>query len=161
MNNDSMYVIVLKNEAREKKQPVANTPQYSSGQMGAQVAVKALVAYNKFGAPFVDQIVQRNVGTIALRTGASELQERTEFALGIAKSTGGLLTSILTGYAIGNAPGAIVGALVSLGTTAFGYINKIQALQHEQNLENISLRGLNERAGEYPPTSIGSRSRTQ
>ena len=70
MNNDSMYVIVLKNEAREKKQPVANTPQYSSGQMGAQVAVKALVAYNKFGAPFVDQIVQRNVGTIALRTGA-------------------------------------------------------------------------------------------
>lgn len=160
------YVIILKNEARTQKSPVANSSEkseqkYTSGQLKAQGAIKALVAYDKYAAPFVEGIVQHGVGTIELRTGAAELQQKIEFGLNMAKTAGGLVTSALTGYAIGNLPGALIGVLISGVTTAINYANRRDTIRLEQNLENITLRGMNVRAGGYMPISIASRSRTQ
>jgi hypothetical protein len=162
----SPYVIIIKNQARTQKSPVANSseksePKYTEGQLKAQGLIKALVAYDKYAAPFVENIVQRNVGTIELRTGAEELQQKVEFGLSIAKTAGGIITSALTGYAIGNLPGALIGTLISGVTTVMNYANRANTLRLEQNLEDIALRGMNVRAGGYMPTSIGSRSRTQ
>lgn len=164
------YTVVLRNETQSKESPIAKSDSpgrtqsvqsYSSGQMRAQTALKALVAYDKFVAPFVEQAIQQQVSTIELRTGSKELQQRVEFGLGIAKQAGGIATSFLTGYAIGNLPGAIVGTLISGLTTALNYANKAQTLKLEQNLENVTLRGLNVRAGGYAPSYAGSRGRTQ
>lgn len=166
MANNNVYVIRIENGAVEAVSPLAydtrkSEPKKTVGQQRADKIVKALVAYDKYAAPFVESVVQHQVGTINLRTGAEELQQRVEFGLGIAKQVGGLATSVLTGYAIGNLPGAIIGGLISGITTVINYANKADTLRMEQNLESISLRGMNVRAGGYAPSYGASRTARQ
>ena len=166
MNSNSTIIIRIENGAKTKKSPIANSSdksehKYTTGQLRAQSASKALVAYDKFVAPFIETAIHQQVSTIELRTGASELQQRIEFGLGVAKQAGGLVTSVLAGFAVGNLPGAIIGGLISGITTVINYANKVRTLRLEENLESITLRGLNTRAGGYSPTSIGSRDRAQ
>lgn len=166
MESNGPWVIRIENKAQSRRSPIANDTQgsdskYTSGQLRAQGALKALVAIDKFAAPFVEQAIQYQVGTINLRTGAAELQQRVEFGLSLAKSAAGIGTGLLAGYAVGNVPGAIIGTLISGVTTVMNYANRAKTIRTEADLESITLRGLNNRAGGYPPTSIGSRSATQ
>ena len=134
-----------------------NKKTYTQGQKNAQTALKALVAYDKFVKPFVDQAIQHQVSTIELRTGSAELQQKVEFGLGIAQSVGGILQGALAGYAVGNLPGALIGTLVSVGTTVMNYANQADKIRMQQSLENITLRGMNVRAGGYAPAYGASR----
>jgi len=166
MAKQSPYIIILKNETGATDSPVAGNSgnsesKYTVGQKRAQSVVKALVAYDKYAAPFIESAIRYQVSTIELRTGATELQQRTEFVLGVAKQAGNLATSILTGYAIGNLPGAIIGGLISVGTTAINYANRQRTIQTQASLEGITLRGMNVRAGGYAPSYGASRSGTQ
>ena len=165
------YVIKIQNETSGKKSPIAGSnnsgssksekAQATVGQERAQSALKAIVAYNKFIAPFVDSAVERELGTIELRTGASELQQRVNFGRSIAKQVGGLATSVIAGYAVGNLPGAIIGGLISVATTAMNYSNRQNVLNLNRNLEDITISGRNIRAGGSISTFKSSRETVQ
>lgn len=166
MATNNSYRIIIQNGTQSKRSPVAKSEssaesQYSKGQLRAQTALKAMVAFDKYVGPFVEQAISYSVGTIELRTGAQELQQRVEFGLNIAKQAGGILTSALAGYAMGNLPGALIGAIISVGTTALNYANRERTIKVQGSLESITQRGLTARSGGYAPTSIQSRSRTQ
>lgn len=161
------YTITLKNESSGESSgtPVAGQTQQAkapaNGNAAAKGVVKGLVAYNTYVKPFVSQIVSQQINTISLRTGASEQQQRIQFAYEVAQQAAGIGASILTGFAIGNVPGAIAGAVVGVASTALNYANKAQTIQLESDLENISIRGLTVRSGGYAPSYSGSRSGTQ
>lgn len=161
------YRIVLENSTQSKNSPVANLssslsePKYTTGQLRTQTALKAIVAYDKYVAPFVEQAIQYQVSTIELRTGARELQQRVEFGLSITKSAVGIVSSVATGYAMGNLPGAVIAGIISIGTTAMNYANRERTIRTQGSLESITQQGYALRAGGYAPTSIQSRSRTQ
>ena len=156
MAGKSTYTIILKNGTGGGNSPLAGSggagtssgnQQVSAGRQRAQDAVKVIVAYDKFVEPFVNQIVSHQVGTIQLRTGAAELQQRVEFGMNVAKSAAGLGASILTGYAVGNVPGAIIGGLISVGTQLLGLSNRSKEIQMNKDLEDISIMGMDIRAG--------------
>ena len=168
MAQQSEFVIWIKNGTQGRASPVAggigsddNKPKYTNGQLRAQGALKAMVAYDKFAAPFVESAINYRVSSISLRTGSSELQERVEFGMSAAKSAIGLVSSVVSGYAVGNLPGAIIGGLISVGTTAMNYAQKVKTIRLQGLLENASLRGINARSGGYAPTSAGSRGAKQ
>ncbi len=166
MATNSKYSIVIENNTQSKESPVAKSesstaPQYSKGQLRTQSALKAMVAIDKYVAPFVEQAISYEVGTIELRTGAAELQQRIEFGLSVAKSAVGFVSSIAIGAATGNLPGAIIAGVMSIGTTAMNYANNARRIRVQSSLESITQRGYASRAGGYAPTSIQSRSKTQ
>lgn len=155
------YTITLENTADSaSNSPIAGQKE-QKGAAGAKVAVKALVAYNTWVKPFVKPLVDFQVQTISLRTGASEMQQRIQFAYDMGKNAIGIVASIAGGFAIGNVPGAIIGALIGISSNALNYAVKDKQLRYEANLEEISLRGLNRRAGGYSPSYSGSRGRSQ
>lgn len=173
MANNS-YVIILKNEtSNSESSPIAspsgggsdspksgtNAPQTTKGNAMATNIVKGLVAYNTYVKPFVSQVIGHQINTVALRTGADEVQQRLQFAYEIGSAALGIGASILTGAAIGNVPGAIIGAVVGVTSTIMNYANKAQTIQLQSNLENITIRGLNIRAGGAVSSFNGSRGR--
>lgn len=158
---DRNYTITLENTTDgSSDSPIAGQKE-QKGNAGAKVAVKALVAYNTWAKPFAKPFVDFQTQTISLRTGASELQERIQFAYDVGKNTVGISESIIGGFAIGKAPGAIVGALTGVSFNALNYAFKDKKLRYQGSLEEIYLRGANERAGGYAPSYSRSRGRHQ
>ncbi len=149
----------------ETQSPIAGhsnaMQQTSTETLTPKKAVKALVSFKAFVKPFVKPFVDQHIQTISLRTGATEAQQRIQFAYNVAEQAVGIGENILIGLAVGNLPGALIGAGVGIISTVINYANQAEKLRLEQNLENISLRGMNVRAGGYAPSYAGSRSRAQ
>ena len=122
---------------------------------------KGIVTFNSYVMPFVDQLVTQRISTISLRTGAEELQEKTSFVYSAIKTGVGLIESVLIGGLVGNLPGAIIGGLMSISTTAISYANKAQTLNLQRRVESMSLRNMEIRAGGSLATFSGSRGRSQ
>lgn len=159
---NATYVIRLENATKQNNSPIANGSSNDDnadpkrGKKDANGVLKALVAVDRYAEPFINAAIQQHVSTIELRTGASEHQQRVEQTLGLAKQAVGISTTLITGFATMN-PLLIVGGLVSAATAVINYNNKAKKLQMAQNLENISLRGMNVRAGGYAPSYSASR----
>ncbi|MCH5165649.1 MAG: hypothetical protein J1G01_04540 [Clostridiales bacterium] len=161
------YEIFIKNEAAsEKSSPIAGggseskSASQSSGGVNIGIA-KGLVAYNHYIKPFVSQMVNHHVSTVALRTGAEEHEERLSFAVSAVQKVGGLVSSVAMGAIIGNLPGAIIGGVLSIATTAMEYSNKQRQLDMQRTVENIGLRYMNARAGGSVASFSGSRMKAQ
>lgn len=164
------YEIVIKNETSDnKKSPVAgdnatakNTgTQQSTSASGVAIGVKALVSFNHFIKPFVNKVATQYISTISLRTGAQELEDKMSFAVQTAQKVGGFVGSIAVGVAVGNLPGALIGGLMSVTTTALDIYNKQSKLDMERSVENVSLRYMNMRAGGSVASFSGSRMKNQ
>lgn len=165
MANSTYTIKITNNTKAVKNGPVANSTSESAqnpetGQTNAHDALTAIVAIDKFAMPFVEQSINYQVSTISLRTGASELQQRVQFGLNVAKQAIGIGATLITGFATGN-PLLIVGGLISATTTAINYANQAQTIKTESDLENITRRGLNVRAGGYAPAYGASRTASQ
>lgn len=163
--SDHKYSIVVKWETAESNDtPVAgqNGGQSSENSGSSKPTwVKGLVAYNSYVKPFVSAAINHQIQTISLRTGADEQQQRIQFAYDIGKQAVGIIENIAVGAAIGSLPGALIGATLGVATTLINYANRANTLRYEQNLESVTLRGMNVRAGGYTPSYAASRSRTQ
>lgn len=161
MDNANEYVIILKNETDdENSSPIAGSSSQAKAPKGNETAktlVKGLVAYNKYVKPFASQIISHSINTVTLATGAEEYQRLLQFQYEMASTVIGIGESILVGTAIGNIPGAIIGAVIGVATTALTYSNRSKTIQMENNLEQITLRSLNTRAGGFVPSYSGSR----
>lgn len=161
------YTLTLKNEtANDADSPIAGQSSKSSQQQSAASAqgktkagavVKGLVSFEAFVKPFVQPMIQHSLQTVSLRTGSQEMQQRMQFAYSLGEQAIGIVESIAVGAALGHLPGAILGAVMGLATTAINYANQKDTIRMEQNLENISLRGMNVRAGGYAPAYGASR----
>ena len=133
----------------------ASSKNSESGNKTEESAKKLLSASQI--VPFVKQAIGFSVNTISLRTGAEESQQRAQFAYDIASQAFSLGKGIWIGAIAGGLPGALVGAGLSILTTVFSYSYKAQEIQMQSDLEQISLAGLNRRAGSYAPSHTGSR----
>lgn len=164
------YTITLKNETQSEqaeRNPIAGSgAQTQNGDSGGVASwrkgvAKGIVTFNTYVKPFVDQLVTQQISTITLRTGAEELQEKAEFAYSAIKAGVGLIESVLIGGLVGNLPGAVIGGLMSISTTAISYANKAQTLNLQRSVESMSLRNMEIRAGGSLATFSGSRGRSQ
>lgn len=72
----------------------------------------------------------------------------------VASEAIGFGESVLTGYAIGNVPGAIIGGVMSLGHTLLSISQKAQTINEQRSLENRSIQLNYIRAG-----ALGSRAK--
>lgn len=162
------YEIVIKNSTggSTSNSPIANGSSHqeqkptSDSKTNSSDSLTALLAADRFVMPFVEQAINYEVSTISLRTGSSELQQRVQFGLNVAKQAIGIGTTLITGFATGN-PLLIVAGLISATTTAINYANQARTIKTESDLEHITRRGLNVRAGGYAPAYGASRTASQ
>lgn len=133
----------------------------SEDKLKASTIVKGLVSFKAFVKPFVQPAIQHSLQTVSLRTGGQEMQQRLQFAYSIGEQALGILESAAIGAAVGNLPGALVGIAVGAMSTIINYANQADTIAIERGLEDISLRGLNVRAGGYAPSYGASRLRNQ
>lgn len=124
-------------------------------------ALKGVLAVKSAVAPFVNQVVTHKISTVSLSTGASEQQERLAFAYSIGQQVGNAALSIAAGAAFGGLPGAVIGLVASVASTAITYSQKASDLRLQQDVEGIGLRYANIRAGGSVAAFSGSRMRKQ
>lgn len=140
------YEIIIRNESENATEnPVAG--QETETVDPEQVkAAKGLVSFSQV-KPFINQVIQYQINTVELRTGASERQQQLSFAYQTAGSMVGIIQTAVAGFAVGNVPGAIIGALLGIAhkVVTIGLNQNTINLQRQQ--ENISLGLMNMRAG--------------
>ena len=150
------YKIILKNETSDEedentgvagsesgKEPKKEKKQLSNAQI---VVGKGLVAFN-LAKPWINQVASHEISMVELRTGSKEAQQKAQFAYNIANQVGGFVGSILTGYAVGNLPGAIIGALTNVGHTLISLDQRERTINLQRSLESRTLQMNYVRAG--------------
>lgn len=167
-SNYSIVIQVDSLEQRKKRSPVAGGNQTATQASGADntngnavAAAKGFVAINSNVKPFVDKVITQRVSTVALRTGAQELEERLQFTYDVSQKIYGFASSVAVGARTGGAAGAILGAVMSLLTTTVDLAQRQQTLSLQHNVEDIGLRYMNVRAGGSVASFSGSRMKTQ
>lgn len=133
----------------------------SESNKNAKTIIKGLVSFNAFVKPLVQPMIDGYMQTVSLRTGSQEAQDRLQFAYNVGEQAVGIISTIAMGAIVGNLPGALLAAGTSIFGAAMNYANKAEKMRLEHNLESITLRGMNVRAGGYAPSYAGSRSRPQ
>ena len=108
--------------------------------------VKGLVSFGAIKNTATD-LIGRSFGTIELRTGASEYEQRQQFIFGKVNEGINAAGVIGVGIATGNAPLAIIGVVTGLISQLTDVIFKAHTLQLEQTVENQSLQMATVRAG--------------
>lgn len=164
---DKTYTIIIKNETGGgKRKAVAGNK--GAGENGTPDAaterkelVKGLVAYGNFVKPFAKQAFQHQVDIVELRTGSAELQQRVSFGYQMVSSALGIAESIAVGAAIGNLPGAIIGAFTGIASWGMGIANRQDTINLQRINEDASLRLMNVRAGGAISTYSKSRESRQ
>ena len=143
------YEFIIKNQTDDAEDiPVASpsgngskkaSKEEKKKKSDGQLAVSAgLVAWN-VAKPWVTQAVSHEVNMVELRTGRREYAQKTQLTYQIANDVVGLGESILAGYAIGNIPGAIIGAITNVGHTIVNIAQKQNRIDTEKTLENITI----------------------
>lgn len=161
------YRVVITNETSENsKSPIAptenggetgvnNSGNNKSGKKGEKAF--AYVFYKRAVAPFVKQVVQHSIGTVALKTGNHELQARLQTAYDVGSQVVSFAENIITGAIVGNAWGAIAGALLSVAQSGVSISQKYDIFNTQKLQENTSLALMDVRAGGNVATTSGRR----
>lgn len=161
------YEVVMRNQTAAEKSPIAGngTKGVSAGGNGEAVnsdGLKGIMAVKSAIAPFVDKIYSHRVNTVSLRTGSTEQQQRISTIYSIAKQAGSIAMSTAMGAVMGGgAPGAIIGLLTSITTTALSYSQKASDLRMQRDLENQGMIYANIRAGGSIASYSSSRAKKQ
>ena len=138
---ERQYSIILKNDtADDKRQTTAPTAKGPDPDKERKKAIKkgaAVVgtAYSTLST-VASYVKSATIDVVSLRTGYEEKQQKLEFAYTVGKTLADMAVSIGMGFAIGNVPGAIVGAASSIGST-------VANLAMHQNQINISRQNEN------------------
>lgn len=114
-------------------------------------------AYKRYVSPFVKQGLQHQISTVQLRTGSVERQEQISFAYSVGEHTANAVENVVLGAMTGGGVGAIIGLVMSALTTMTGYMQKIDTLNMQSNLEQSSIGLMNVRAGGTVATTSNRR----
>lgn len=153
MVNSSLPPIVIDLSSGEKKKAVAqnNAPTSGSSQnagTNTEKAMKNLVSYGSIKHT-ADKIVSYQIGTVELRTGAREYEQKLQFGYQVGSKL--LNTAVMIGgaAATGNLPLAVIGVATSAISTGFDIWQKQNTININENREDISIAMQIKRAGNF------------
>lgn len=153
--------IILPSEGQDKT-PVApssadgTSPSApSSGTDGALSAKDVVSGARRIVAAtgikqIADSLISYQISTVSLRTGATEYQQRLQFAYNEGMSALSSIGAIGMGFVMGGPAGAAVAAVgvgISYITKFIGWAQNANTLQIEENKEDISIQMQRLRAG--------------
>ena len=146
------YYIVFENKDGEEQSPVAKNKD-SAGSSEYDKDIKALTkgvkgyATLSYAKNVTDRIVTSQLNMVSLRTGHEELQQRMQFAYGVAKKGVGIVEGAIMGGSVASGAGALIGAVVGLADTMINVAIKSNEIGVRQDLENQTLALNRIRAG--------------
>ena len=137
-NNNYTITIVNDTVSGDKPQATASNQsddgkQKDKTNLPKQLGGMAMLGYAK---NIADRIVQSNINTVALRTGHEELQQRQQLTKNVANRAINIGASIAVGAKTGGAWGAVIGAVLSLGSSAMNIAvrqNEINIARQQEN----------------------------
>lgn len=146
------YEIIIKNETGQAESPIANDQNDNTSdsekdtEKKAKKVITGALLY-RTGKALVRSQIGHEISTISLRTGQTELQQRYEFANRIAESVFDVGESIAIGASVGKGWGAVIGAVIGIGSKLVGLVHKQDTYNLNQQLEQETLWRNNIRAG--------------
>ena len=146
------YEIIIKNETGQAESPIANDQNENTSdsekdtEKKAKKVITGAMLY-RTGKALVRSQIGHDISTISLRTGQTELQQRYEFANRIAESVFDVGESIAVGASVGKGWGAVIGAVIGIGSKLVGLVHKQDTYNLNQQLEQETLWRNNIRAG--------------
>lgn len=146
------YEIIIKNETSQAESPIANDQNDNTSdsekdtEKKAKKVITGAMLY-RTGKALVRSQIGHEISTISLRTGQTELQQRYEFANRIAESVFDVGESIAIGASVGKGWGAVIGAVIGIGSKLVGLVHKQDTYNLNTQLEQETLRRNNLRAG--------------
>ena len=146
------YEIIIKNETGQAESPIANDQNDNTSdsekdtEKKAKKVISGAMLY-RTGKALVRSQIGHEISTISLRTGQTELQQRYEFANRIAESVFDVGESIAVGASVGKGWGAVIGAVIGIGSKLVGLVHKQDTYNLNQQLEQETLWRNNIRAG--------------
>lgn len=146
------YEIIIKNETAQAESPIANDQNDNTSdsekdtEKKAKKVITGAMLY-RTGKALVRSQIGHEISTISLRTGQSELQQRYEFANQIAESVFDVGESIAIGASVGRGWGAVIGAVIGIGSKLVGLAHKQDTYNLNTQLEQETIRRNNTRAG--------------
>ena len=159
------YEIIIKDQTgTDPNNPVANSNEEavdSSGNKNKKKkdpeAALAYIALNRVGS-MAKSLISHEVSMVNVRTGRVELQQRIQVVANAASGLVSLATDMAFGFKVAGGGGAAVGALLNVAQTTVGIFQKIDTINTQRNLENISIGLMNVRSGGSLATYSQSRS---
>lgn len=153
-NNEYVIRITQDGNVSGTKGPVTNasatsSPDSSEKSYWAKSADSALNAAQKIVSTgtvisVADNLISYDVGTISLRTGATEYEQKIQFAYSKVKE---FALPIALGVSTAGVPGAIVGGIFSLAMQGISWAQNTQTIAYKRQLENVSIGMASVRAG--------------
>ena len=146
------YEIIIKNETGQAESPIANDQNDNTSdsekdtEKKAKKVITGALLY-RTGKALVRSQIGHEISTISLRTGQTELQQRYEFANRITESVFDVGESIAIGASVGKGWGAVIGAVIGIGSKLVGLVHKQDTYNLNQQLEQETLWRNNIRAG--------------
>lgn len=147
------YRIIFEDGAKSKiEKPTASNKSDASPSVDtsdSDALRKGIAGYASinYAMSVVDKLATSEINTVELRTGHQELQQRMQFAYGIAKQGVGIVSGAIAGAGVGGAVGALVGAVVGVADTLIGVGIKQNQLNVQRSVENQELYFNRIRAG--------------
>lgn len=141
--------------AESSAQPAASSSGAGGGGGGAITAKDVIGAGKKVMAytgikQIADSVISYQISTVELKTGATEYQQKLQFAYSEGAQALSSVATIGMGFAMGGPVGgavAAVGVGISYVMKFIGWAQNAARLETEQNLESISIGFASTRAG--------------
>lgn len=163
----AQYEIIIRNESGDDggKSPIADDksqdkkkPTAQSGKISAE-SVAGYMAFKRFVAAPVKRAINYQIGTVALRTGAVERQQRIQFFADTASQAASTVESGILAFAAtgGNPAGFVAGMLVDLVGKAMTVYQKLNDLTLNRQYEQVSIGLQNARYGGSVASTMQSR----
>lgn len=148
-NTGKYHIYISFDDGRDEGAVAGQKGQKTYGEKTAQSlekGVKGLVSFEALKST-ATQLIGHSIGTVELRTGAREYEQRQQFLfdrINEGVNTGAMLA---IGAATGNLPLALIGAATSAISKLTNILMRAHTLNLEQTIEDTSIRLQSIRAG--------------
>lgn len=136
------YYVVFENgtDGATIENPVANNPKSQEEKAWGTLTnkIKGYATLN-YAERVADKVISTTLSTIDLRTGHSQLQERMQFAYGIAKQGFDTVVNMAMAGSMFGAVGVGLGAVVGITDTLIDIAQKQQIINANRSVENTSI----------------------
>jgi hypothetical protein len=109
-----------------------NTSTKPKGLSGKKVGMVAMA----YALSVADRVVTSNINMVALKTGHEAYQQRLQYTYGLAKKGLSMASAIGIGAMTGGLPGAMLGAVASIGSEMVNYairVNEVAVAREQEN----------------------------
>lgn len=143
------YHITVSFDGGEKKGPVAGTQGKTYAEKAESSLKKGVKGLVSFGAikSTATQLIGHQFGTIELRTGAREYEQRQRFLFDRINEGVSNVGVLAVGAATGNLPAAVIGVAANAAGKLLGIIMRAHTLSLEGTIENVGIKLASIRAG--------------